>query len=155
VSVDIRETSSMPAPSHDPADIYRTIVVQVSEVAGYNRALDQDPLYRPDSRAFSGNFKTLLLGSKSNTEKSRHEIPIRVRQSEYKMYFEKDKHGNYLPGVVEPPGGRAEWLRERIEERARLNGEDGSDDAANRVLFEIRSQQMGRAMGGMSGFAGV
>lgn len=44
-------------------------------------------------------------------------IPVRMRKNEYLKFFAKDpKTGQYRDGVVEPPGGRKQWLQYRIQD---------------------------------------
>ena len=44
-------------------------------------------------------------------------VPVRMRKEEFTKYFIKNpKTGQYHDGVVEPPGGRKQWLQERIED---------------------------------------
>ncbi|GAM86327.1 hypothetical protein ANO11243_043410 [Dothideomycetidae sp. 11243] len=43
-------------------------------------------------------------------------VMVPMSSDEYKAFFAKGDDGAWLPDVVEPPGGRAEWVRKRMEE---------------------------------------
>jgi hypothetical protein len=59
-------------------------------------------------------------------------LSVRVRHWEYDAYFAKDgMTGEYREGVVEPPGGRRRWLRERVAEQEEWEADRKSYEAAD------------------------
>lgn len=79
----------------------------------------------PEKRSF---FRRLSSASKP----SKDEVAvIAMTADEYRDHWARDKRGEYLHNVIEPPGGRIEWVRRRIESQ---------DVEANRAEFERRSR---------------
>jgi len=52
---------------------------------------------------------------------------VQVRRSEYEAYFAKDKTaGHYKEGVMEPPGGRREWVYQRLVDQKSGHAKGGT-----------------------------
>lgn len=109
-----REESITPEPDNpeDLSDPFTTIVFPTTDAAWTKSASDNEDS-GPVSKPAEKSKKRDWLKRHLKTEV----VPVRMRMSEYRRYFAKDEAGRYLDGVVEPPGGRAKWLRERVEEQ--------------------------------------
>lgn len=51
---------------------------------------------------------------------------VMMSRGDYLKYWAKDDKGNFLDSVVEPPEGRAEWLRQQLELNDQMMREDPS-----------------------------
>jgi hypothetical protein len=52
---------------------------------------------------------------------------VEMSRGEYLKYWAKGSNGEFLDSVVEPPGGRASWLREQLEFNEGLKAEKGGN----------------------------
>ena len=78
-----------------------------------------------------------------------------MRKAEFLQYFAKDpKTGDYREGVIEPPGGRKQWLQERIEDFSSGSLDEGAyqeagdkdyDDLAKRSAAGQVAHDIGKA----------
>ena len=99
--------------AEDEQDPYITVQILESDI--YDEPLppsysEQDPTVSTGKKPSLFKFK---LGSSRDKEKTKG---VRMRRSELTTYFLKDpKTKQYRKGVIEPPGGRKQWLQDRIE----------------------------------------
>ena len=82
---------------------------------GSNPRSDSLPLpVTPTPEKKAGFFRRFSAGGRN--EKDKLDIKaVKMTRGEYLKYWAKDEKGVYRAGVVEPPGGRREWVRKQVE----------------------------------------
>ena len=125
-------TNTLPFKYTDSSII--TIPINITELPLDTLSTDsivQDPSPKlPEKKG--GFFRRL---STSHSEKPKRDIKaVRMMRGEYLKFWAKDEKGQYRDNVVEPPGGRREWVRRQIE----LNEQwDEEDKASGRKLSVV------------------
>lgn len=108
----------------DLGDRLCPVLIPSTEIAGHTPAgsAGTNPTDRTEKSKKRVWLKRHISHSHSRTEL----VSVLIYRSEYLRYFAKDEEtGQFREGVVEPPGGRAEWLRRRVEEQAEWQAERG------------------------------
>ena len=132
------------------------IVVQVpkSEIFGEEQAVEQidnGPITGLEKKP--NWFKRQLSQSIAKKEPT---VGIIMRWVEFYQYFAKDKStGKYRDEVVEPPGGRQQWLQQRLHDQntGQLEKEDPEDDSKPESGTSAPPTTKGeRFVGAMKGF---
>lgn len=85
-------------------------LVRIPIKIGKYLAPQQDPVQKPEK-------KSALFSKLSSKKSGKAADEIRVvgmSRGDYLKYWAKGADGEFLPSVVEPPEGRAEWLRKQM-----------------------------------------
>lgn len=100
------------------------------EDSAKDSADNDDPIKRaqPRRRSALSRLAKTLSGSSDGKGKKGDDGELRIvdmSRGEYLKYWAKGEDGKFREDVVEPPGGRAEWLREKLEGQAgKADGEE-------------------------------
>lgn len=105
-----------------------TIPITISDLPGEPLPGENPPIPDPPPEKKGGFFRR--LSASHSSEKTKKEIKaVKMTRGEYLKYWAKDEKGQYKADVVEPPGGRREWVKKQVE----LNEQwDREDKAAGR-----------------------
>lgn len=78
---------------------------------GYNATYNSNVAAGPERKRdrFLQHFK--------DTPKKGDVAVIGMSEEEYRSYWARDEHGKYQEGVIEPEGGRLEWMHGRIKKQ--------------------------------------
>ena len=69
--------------------------------------------------ALSRLSSKLQNGIATKTNDADHVKIVAMSRGDYLKYWAKGENGEFKEGVVEPPGGRAEWLANALEKQER------------------------------------
>jgi hypothetical protein len=83
--------------------------------------LGNDPIKREPKKAsvFSRLSSKISHGSSSSKHAAHDLRVVAMSRGDYLKYWAKGEDGEFLDSVVEPPGGRAEWLSNALERQER------------------------------------
>jgi hypothetical protein len=112
---------------------------------------ENDPIKREPKKAsvFSRLSSKISHGSSSSSKHAAHDLRVvSMSRGDYLKYWAKGEDGEFLDSVVEPPGGRAEWLTNALERQER----EGMAKAKPRRTEGMESG--GVAMGGIAAVVG-
>ncbi|KAL9083120.1 MAG: hypothetical protein Q9165_008650 [Trypethelium subeluteriae] len=103
-------------------------------------AIDETPSEKPkEKRGRAGSFLRRISSATQGEKekKSKKEIKaVRMTRGEYLQYWAKDEKGNYREGVVDPPGGRKEWVRKQVELNEEWDREDREKGRRTSVIVK-------------------
>jgi hypothetical protein len=105
----------------DESEPYPTILIPASELEhgllGSENEEDEGPI-----KGLKPTKKESWIKRHLGHSRPKHKVyEVRMSKDEYECYFAKDPEtGEYCEGVVEPPGGRKEWVMQRLEEQKSL-----------------------------------
>lgn len=104
------------------------IPIRIGKYLGPQSTDAQNPVHKPEKK--TGSF---TKWSWKKSTKAEDEIRvIGMSRGDYLRYWIKGPDGEFLPSVVEPPGGRAEWLRKQMVFDEELRKEDAAINAKHK-----------------------
>jgi len=121
---DSKDVATNPTPEMDTDDSepYPAVLLPASELEdsplGFGNEDDEGPIkgMKPAKK------ESWLKRHFGHSHPKQKVYEVRMSKDEYEDYFARDPEtGEYRQGVVEPPGGRKEWVMQRLEEQKTWN----------------------------------
>ncbi|KAF2236579.1 hypothetical protein EV356DRAFT_498105 [Viridothelium virens] len=98
-------------------------------------ASDQPKEKKGKAGSFFRRISSATQGEKEKNSKKEIKA-VRMTRGEYLQYWAKDEKGNYREGVVDPPGGRREWVRRQVELNEEWDREDREKGRRTSVIVK-------------------